>query len=391
MIDVRQARAILLRQVRELPAEVVPLSGAVGRFLSADVQATDAFPRFDMSAVDGYAVGAGPGPWRRIGAVAAGEVLSRPVGTDECVRIFTGAQVPAGAVAVVMQERSTQNEGLISVSGEAPRPGAHIRRTAEGHRVGDLLLRRGDRLDPAAIGLLASSGIRSVHVALRPRVAVIRTGGEFITEGRPTEGRIHGSNEVMLEAALREAGAALSAPPIAVDDDADRLGAALRRARADADLVLTTGGASVGEHDLLRPVLERLGATIHFHGVRQKPGKPMLFATLDGTPVVGLPGNPRAVLVLFTVYLHSVLRALQGARDAGPDEDLLPLAAPLERKGERDEFRAARVRGGRVELLPDAGSHLLSGLVGGTVLCHLDAAQTRLDAGERVRVIRPLP
>ena len=391
MISVREAHAALLKVVRVLPTEVVPLSNAVGRFLSADVLATDAFPRFDMSAVDGYAVGDGPGPWRRIGAVAAGEVLSRPVGADECVRIFTGAQVPAGSVAVVMQERCTEKDGLMRVTGGAPHAGAHIRRKAEGYRTGDLLLRTGDRLDPAAIGLLASSGIRSVAVTRRPRVAVIRTGGEFIMEGQPMEGRMHSSNEMMLEAALREAGAALSAPPFAVDDDADRLGATLRTACAEADLVLPTGGAPVGDHDLLRPVLEREGGTIVFHGVRQKPGKPMLFATLGGTPLIGLPGNPRAVLVLFMVYVRSVLRALQGARHPGPQVDLLPLAAPLERKGERDEFRAARVTDGRVELLPDEGSHLLGGLVGGTVLCHLEAAQARLDAGDLVRVIRPLP
>ncbi|MBK8949548.1 MAG: molybdopterin molybdotransferase MoeA [Flavobacteriales bacterium] len=391
MIDVQQARAILMQQVRVLPTEVVPLSDAVGRFLGADVRASDAFPRFDMSAVDGYAVGAGPGPWRRIGAVAAGEVLPHPVGADECARIFTGAQVPVGAMAVVMQERCTEKDGLMRVTGEAPHAGAHIRRKAEGYRTGDRLLRAGDRLDPAAIGLLASSGIRSVAVTRRPRVAVIRTGAEFITEGGAAEGRIHSSNELMLQAALQEVGVSLTVPPLVVDDDADRLSGTLRSACATADLVLTTGGASVGEHDLLRPVLEREGGTIMFHGVRQKPGKPMLFATLGGTPLIGLPGNPRAVLVLFMVYVRSVLRALQGARDPGPDVDLLPLAAPLERKGERDEFRAARVTDGRVELLPDEGSHLLGGLIGDTVLCHLEAAQARLDAGVRVRVIRPLP
>lgn len=391
MIDVQEARAALMRRAHVLPAEVVPLAEAMGRFLSADVPATDAFPRFDMSAVDGYAVGTGPGPWRRIGAVAAGEVLDRPIGAGECARIFTGARVPDGTAAVVMQEHCSEAEGLVRASGDAPRAGANIRRRAEGYGRGDRLMQRGDRLDPAAIGLLASSGIRSVTVARRPRVAVVRTGGEFITDDDAAEGRIHSSNELMLQAALQEAGAPLALPPIAVADDRDRLYEALRTACAGADLVLTTGGVSVGEHDLLRPVLEQLGASIHIHGVRQKPGKPMLFAMLDGTPVIGLPGNPRAVLVLFEVYVRGFLRALQGARHPGPAEELLPLAGPVERKGERDEFRAARVCDGRVELLADEGSHLLGGLVGGTALCHLEAARTRLSAGDRVRVIRPRP
>lgn len=391
MIDVQEARATLMRHVRALPAEVAPLAGAMGRFLCADVVATDAFPRFDMSAVDGYAVGSGPGPWRRIGTVAAGDMLDRPIAADECARIFTGACVPEGAVAVLMQERCDETAGQVSTSVGPPTPGANIRRRAEGYREGDLLLHRGDRLDPAAIGLLASSGIRSVTVARRPRVAVVRTGGEFITVDGAAEGRIHSSNEVMLQAALQEVGVPMASPPIDVEDDRDRLCEALRTACAGADLVLTTGGASVGEHDLLRPVLEQLGATLHFHGVRQKPGKPMLFATLDGTPVIGLPGNPRAVLVLFEVYVRGFLRALQGARHPGPVDELLPLAGSVERKGERDEFRAARVRDGRVELLPDEGSHLLGGLVGGAVLCHLEAARTRLNSGDRVRVIHPLP
>lgn len=391
MIRVQDARTALLERVLPLPPEQVPLAVAVGRFLAADAVAEDAFPRFDMSAVDGYAVGDGPGPWRRIGAVAAGEVLHAPLGAAECARIFTGAQVPAGTTAVLMQEYCTDEGGLVHGPATAPRPGANIRRRAEGYSPGDVLLRKGERLDPAAIGLLASAGIRMATVARRPRVALVRTGGEFITGGLPTEGRIHGSNEVMLQAAVQAAGADVTGPPITIHDQEGPMGDALARACADADLVLTTGGVSVGDHDLVRPVLERLGATVHFHGVRQKPGKPMLFATLGTLPVIGLPGNPRAVLVLFDVYVRSVIRALQGANDPGPWEEMLPLAAPLRRKGERDEFRGAHVRQGRVELLRDEGSHLLGGLVGSGALCHLEAERTVLEAGDPVRVIRPLP
>ncbi len=391
MIRVQDARTALLERVRPLPSEQVPIALAVGRFLAADAVADDAFPRFDMSAVDGYAVGDGPGPWRRIGAVAAGEVLQAPLGAEECARIFTGAQVPDGTAAVLMQEHCREEAALVHCTGAAHRPGANIRRCAEGYRPGDVLVRQGERLDPAAIGLLASSGIGTVLVARLPRVALVRTGGEFIAEGGPTAGRIHGSNEVMLQAAVQAAGAVTTGPPITIHDQEGPMTEALARACVEADLVLTTGGVSVGDHDLVRPVLERLGATVHFHGVRQKPGKPMLFATIDALPVIGLPGNPRAVLVLFDVYVRSIIRALQGACDPGPREEMLPLAAALRRKGDRDEFRGARVREGRVELLRDEGSHLLGGLVGSDALCHLEAERTQLEAGEPVRVIRPLP
>ena len=387
MITVREARAILQRSVRVMDAVPCALPDALHRFAARDVLAPDAFPRFDMSAVDGYAVAAGVGPWTCVGELAAGEVLGRQLATGQCARIFTGAQVPAGTVSVLMQEHCQVRAGVVHAMKGTPLAGGNIRRRAEGHDAGALLIPAGTRFDAAAIGLLAAAGAEAVLVAGRPRVNVVRTGGEFISPGMDHAGRIHGSNEVMLMAALPSAGASPGHVPFTAPDDAGILRSVLCHALHDADLVITTGGASVGDHDLLRPALEALGAQVHFHGVAQKPGKPMLFATCDGVPVIGLPGNPRAVLVLFEVYVRPFLHAMQCATHPGPAEDLLPLAEALQRKGDRDEFRAARIHRGVVELPPDEGSHLLNGLVGTSALCHLEAHRTRLQPGEPVRVI----
>lgn len=169
-------------------------------------------------------------------------------------------------------------------------------------------------------------------------------------------------------------------------DDRVALAEALQRAARDFDLILTTGGVSVGDHDHVRPVLEALGAAVHFHKVAQKPGKPMLFAALNGTPVIGLPGNPRAVMVLFWAYVLPFLRAMQGASDPGLGMELLPIAQAVNLKGDRAEFRAARAEQGRVTLLADEGSHMLRGLVDANALVYFPATMRNVNTNDPVEV-----
>jgi molybdopterin molybdotransferase len=363
MITVEEARRIIMQHVPVMPAEFRVLEQTVGAFLAEDAFAAADHPRFDMSAVDGYAVGGPDGPWRLVGRVAAGSRFTKAIGAGECVRILTGSAVPRGTAGVIMQEHTRLEGDTVTPTGSPLLPGAHIRRQGEAFRTGELLIGKGERIGPARVGLLASAGLEEVMVAIEPSVAVVRTGSEFLDDGpdaREDHARIHSSNDRMLIAAIRQAWMDTGDVPYTAEDDHAALATAIRQAAAAHDVVVATGGASVGDHDLLRPVLEELGAVVHFHGVRQKPGKPMLFATLGRTPVFGLPGNPRAVLVCWYAYVLPFLHAMQGAVDPWLRTERLPLMGSAHLKGERAEFRAAMLDDGMVHLLPDEGSHMLT-------------------------------
>ncbi|HRD53213.1 MAG TPA: molybdopterin-binding protein, partial [Flavobacteriales bacterium] len=226
-----------------------------------------------------------------------------------------------------------------------------------------------------------------VMVVVEPVVAVVRTGSEFVEAGEYRKGLIHPSNERMLVAAIRSAWMNTEEPPFTAGDEVQEIHAVLSAALSDSDAVITTGGVSVGEHDRMREALEAMGAVIHFHGVKQKPGKPMLFATVDGKPVFALPGNPRAVLVCWYAYVLPFLRTMQGA-SSRPHADIgLPLAHAFESTGDRAAFRAAIIRDGKVELLPDEGSHMLTTLVHADALAYFPIGTRSWAAGDPVELI----
>jgi molybdopterin molybdotransferase len=373
MITVEEAQRICMQHVPSMPAEFRPLELAVGTYAAADAFAADDFPRFDMSAVDGYAVGDVQGPWTNVGRIAAGQWLGRMIGPGQCARIFTGAPMPKGAVAVVMQEHAlADGERIASMKGGL-RIGANVRLLGESFRNGELLVAKGQRIDPIHVGVLASGGVQEVMVSLEPQVGIVRTGDEFMDDLGSDAGRIHSSNDRMLVAAVRAAQLFTDDVPYIAADDREVLRAVLKQAAEENDTVVATGGVSVGDHDLMLPVLQELGASIHFHGVNQKPGKPMLFATLGRTPVFGLPGNPRAVMVAWHIYVLPFLRAMQGATQPWPHSERLPLKGNMQLKGDRAEFRAAQVRNGKVHLLPDEGSHMLATLAMADALAHFPA------------------
>ena len=388
MLTVEEAQRICMANAPAMPAEFRRLEHAIGTCLAQDAFAADDYPRMDVSAVDGYAVAGPIGPWSRIGSIAAGQVLGQSLGAGECVRIFTGAALPEGTHGVVMQERVSLGDAAQSVRALTEViPGANIRRRGESFRSGELLLAKGERMNAAAVGLLACGGLDEVMVVTEPIVSIVRTGSEFIEPGEDHAGMIHSSNERMLVAAVRAAWFHTEEPPFTSSDDPAEIRAVLEAALADSDAVITTGGVSVGEHDSIRQVLDSMGANIHFHGVRQKPGKPMLFATIGGKPVFALPGNPRAVLVCWHAYVLPFLRSMQGALDPFAGREQLPLAQPIELKGDRAEFRAARIRNGLVELLPEEGSHMLTTLVHADALAYFPGSAQGMVQGERVQLI----
>lgn len=386
MIHVDEAKQRMMAAVQVLPTETLPLLQCLGRFVLHGAIAPYDHPLFDVSAMDGYAFPFEPGrtQWAVVGEVAAGCVFPRPLAAGECVRIFTGGMLPEGADTVVMQELVQRNGDLLAHTDVKLKPGGNVRRKGEQLRAGDTALEKGAPIDAAAIGLLASVGVQEAAVARLPRVAVLVSGDEFMEGAMPQPGRIFSSNDLMLDAALRSIG--ISGTVRHVTDDRDALRHAWQELAATHEVVLSTGGVSVGDFDLIPAVLKELGADIRFHGVMQKPGKPMLFGLLDGAALFGLPGNPRAVMVLFREYVQPFLLAMQGAASPWMRTALLRVSDAATIKGNRAEFRAARVRDARVELLADEGSHMLRSLALADAIAYIPADVRELKKDQFIEV-----
>ncbi|MBL0045539.1 MAG: molybdopterin molybdotransferase MoeA [Flavobacteriales bacterium] len=385
MISVEEAKRIMMEHAQALVPGDMALSSANG-FVVEDVIAPYDHPLFDMSAVDGYAFrwSSGVSTWDVVGEVAAGEHLLRELAPGECARVFTGAMVPMGADTIVMQEFVERAGDRITHSDNRLNRGGNIRKKGEQLQRGQVVLAAGERLDAAAKGLLASVGVFRVKSIRSPGVSVIITGSEFSSGPVPEPGQIFGSNDVMLEALIAQAGATTEL--VHVPDEMVVLEEAITRAVAHADVVISTGGASVGDHDLVHAAIERCGGRAVFHGVAQKPGKPMLFAMFGDKPFFGLPGNPRAVAVLFWEYVVPFIRTMKGAKDPWLIGDVLPVTHTVNVKGDRAEFRAAQVKGGKVTLLPDEGSHMLRSLVEGNALAYLPAHQRTINVGDELEI-----
>jgi molybdopterin molybdotransferase len=345
VLEIAEAQHRILRAFRPLPQEEVALADALGRHLAVDVGAPHDAPPFSNSAMDGYAVRAAdvsraakesPVVLSVVGESKAGDAPDQALTPGTAMRIFTGAPVPAGADAIVIQEDTEWMGDSVQIFFAAG-PGHHIRLRGEDTRAGSVLLPAGHVVSPGAIGLLASQGHGRVWVHRRPRVAILSTGDELRGVDDPeTPGTIVDSNRYALAAQVEEAGGIPWTLPT-VRDDLDAIVTALDEALS-ADLVLTTGGVSVGAHDHVRVAFARLGIEADFWKVRIKPGKPLTFGCRGETPVVGLPGNPVSAMVTFHVFVRPGLRRLLG--DPRPHSRALPvrLGADLERRPGRPEL-----------------------------------------------------
>jgi molybdopterin molybdotransferase len=401
MISVEEAQALAIGAVRPSGRERVTLAAARGRVLAESVAARVDVPPHRNSAMDGWAVRAAdtaqaPVVLRVVGESAAGRVAARALAPSEAMRISTGAVVPDGADAVVMVERSapvTTDEGAPAVRIEvAARAGDHIREPGEDVRRGTAVLAPGQVLDAASIALLAAVRRAVVTVSRAPEVALISTGDELRdVDEELGPGAIAESNGLMLAALVEAAGGRPRVLPIARDDRA-AIAAAFRDA-SSADLVVTTGGVSVGAHDHVKDVLADLGATLSAWRVDMKPGKPIALARLGETPIYGLPGNPVSAMVGFHLFVRPAIRAALGC--ATPFD--LPLVAArlageLETRSDRRQYLRARVtvdeNGALVAaVVSRQGSHQLSGAVGANALVVLDAGAHRLAPGAEVRAL----
>lgn len=395
MISVDEALSRMVDAARPLTAaEEVLLSEALGRVLACDQSASLAVPPHDNSAMDGYAVRAADletdGPTRlAIGQRITAGSVGVPLVPGTAARIFTGAPIPPGADAVVMQEQ-TRLEGDAVVIEQAVAAGTNIRRAGEDIAPGDILLRAGTRLAPQHLGLAAAVGLYRLPVVRRLRVATFFTGDELVDPGEPLgPGKIYNSNRYMLDAAL----AALGFEVLdlgTVPDDLEATVAVLREAARRADVVLTSGGVSVGEEDHVKAAVARIGK-LDLWRVAIKPGKPLAFGEVEGKPFLGLPGNPVSVFVAFTLFARPYLLRMAGVSDVLPRAFELEAAFDWPRPDKRREFLRARVvpacgTSFRVEIYPHQGSGVLTSTVWGDGLVDVPAGQP-IARGERVRFI----
>ena len=389
--SIDDALALVLAEARPLHAEDVHVASAAGRVLAGDAEALVDLPPFDSSAMDGYALRAGdtPGTLELVGQSAAGAPSPRAVAPGEAVEISTGAVVPPGADAVVPVELTTAETGRVVVPA-AVGENDNIRRRGGDLRAGDVVVAAGTGLGPTQLGALAAAGLASIRCARRPRVAVLATGSELRAPGEPLgPGQIYESNTTLLAAQLASAGA----EPVVLETVADDEGAtraALERGLAH-DVLVTSGGVSVGPHDLVRALLAELGVREVLWRVAVKPGKPLSFGLAGSTLVFGLPGNPVSSLVGFELFVRPALRALQGAREPGPR--YLPglLGAPVRREEGRDQLVRARMRvedaGVRLDPLSGQESHMIGRAAEADALVLVRRGAGELAAGAPVRYL----
>ena len=348
MIAVADAVARIVAAFAPLPAETVPLAAAHGRVLAADVVARVTQPPFAVSAMDGYAARAAdvatlPATLRQIGSVPAGARFEGRVGPGETVRIFTGAPVPDGADTIVIQENVHADGTAIGVREGAP-AGRYIRPAGLDFRAGEVGVPAGRRLDARAIGLAAAMNRPWLSVRRKPRIALLATGDEIVMPGEPLgESQIVSSNTHALRAVVEGSGGEAIDLGIARDDAATlaRLAAGAR----GADLLVTTGGASVGEHDLIRDALKDEGLALDFWKIAMRPGKPLMFGTVGGTRLLGLPGNPVSSLVCALIFLRPAIARMLGAEeDAAPATQRARLGADAAANDERQDYLRAALR-----------------------------------------------
>jgi molybdopterin molybdotransferase len=387
MIPPAEALTRLLALAEPVNTETLLLPDAAGRWAAEPVLATRTQPARDLSAMDGYAIRHGDlcGPWNVIAESAAGAPARLPLRQSEAVRIFTGAALPDGADSILIQEDATRTGDALELTGDAPAPCAHVRRLGSDFGKGATLIETGDLLTPARIGLAALGGYGALSVRRRVRVAMIATGSELVPPGAdPGADYLPNSNAPMLAALL--AGLPVELINIGiVDDDRTALATAFEAARG-CDVIVSTGGASVGDHDLVRPVLLEIGAALDFWKIAMRPGKPLMAGTLGRAIVLGLPGNPVSAFVTGTLFLKPLIRHLSGAREPAPLRLAARLAAPLPAVGSRTDYVRAHWHDGGVRPL-EGDSGMLVLLSAATALIERHAGSAAALPGDDVTVI----
>lgn len=390
LIALDEARDRLLALAAPRLPVTLPLVDATGLTLAEPLLSKRNQPAADLSAMDGYAVRSAdlPGPWRVIGESAAGRPFSGTIGAGEAARISTGAMIPDGADCVVVQEDVARDGDRLTLTGDGPAaPGAHIRRAGHDFATGALLAAAGAIIDARLIALAAMAGHGALSVFPRPRIAILSTGDELVPPGQPLPSPAHipASNGVMLAALLAGLPCDLIVPPLLPDDRA-KITAALQE-HSQADIIVTTGGASVGDHDLIQPALTDGGGAVDFWRIAMRPGKPVMVGKLGDAIVLGLPGNPVSAYVTATLLLLPLVRKMLGYQALVPMISQAIAGDPFPANGPRQDFVRARWHDGRLVRLGNQDSGALLALHRADALVVRPAHAAAVQPGEPVDYI----
>jgi molybdopterin molybdotransferase len=396
MIPIADALQIVLAQSKNVPAESVPLTEGVGRILAEDIIADTDLPPFDRAQMDGYAVRAAdvanvPVRLRIVGESAAGAGWHHEMKAGEAVRIMTGAPVPVGADSVQQVELTREQNSEVEIL-EPVELNRSIVRQASEIKSGETVLRAGEEINAAMIATLASFGYAQVKVGRRPRVAVMATGSELVdVDQKPAKDQIRDSNNYTIAAYAEMSNAIVERLPLA-GDDTKELKRQIARAVESSDVLITSGGVSMGVYDFTKAALKELGAEIFFERVALRPGKPTVFARLGNTLIFGLPGNPVSVSVTFNLFVRTALRAMQGATNATLVHDHAVLARNLKGSIERESYLPAILRTDEngtllAEPLKWGGSSDFVSFTRATALINVPAGTKTIAAGVPVRVV----
>ena len=389
MISVEQARQLLFENPFTPEVGNSFLNVASGCFLAEDVRSKYDHPFFDNSAVDGYAIRFSDlhphsNKLKLSGLIPAGET-GKILETGKTSRIFTGAAVPEGADTVIMQEFVTTENGFIHMNDPGLKPGSNVRKKGEQILAGQIVLNKGTQITPPLIGFFASIGIGKIPVFRFPKVHIIVTGDEFVIPGNDlSPGKIFESNGIMLQTAFASIGIAAKAE--VVKDSEQGIADAIKIASAKNDLLILTGGVSVGDYDFTRAALEANAYSVCFHKISQKPGKPLLFARKENQFAFGLPGNPRAGMMAFYLYILPWLHLSFGSQHQGLPKISLPMAEKYSKKGTRAEFLTCKTENGNVQLLQKQDSHMLSSFGDADAIAWIPESKSTVEKGEQVWV-----
>ncbi|MFK3888349.1 molybdopterin molybdotransferase MoeA [Sphingomonas sp. NPDC079357] len=386
LLPVAEAQARVLALGRPVETVEVPLDEALGRWATAPVIARRTQPSSDLSAMDGYALRFAdlPGPFRVIGESAAGSPFASTVGAGEAVRIFTGAAMPSGADTVLVQEEAARDGETLTLDGEGPaHVGRNVRRRGLDFTERDTLVEPGQRLTPARLAVAATGGVARIAVARPVRVALAATGDELVEPGTSGDA-LPESNRLLLRALLAGTGVEIVDLGI-LPDRLDRLTEAF--ATVNADVLVTTGGASVGDHDLVRPALLAAGTTLDFWRIALRPGKPMLAGRRSDMAVVGLPGNPVSAFVTALLFVRPLVAHLSGAKDPFPSVSRALLGEDLPANNERTDYLRAELRDGRAYASTIQDSSMLRTLARSTCLIVRDPHAPAARAGDSAEIL----
>jgi molybdopterin molybdotransferase len=390
MIDVEEAKTLVVENCTSLGGMSIQLKDAMGYILNQDVLSPIQMPPFNQSAMDGYAIGSykdevAHSNFILIGEVRAGDAQIVNLKAGEAVRIFTGGMVPIGAMAVIMQE-STSRKGNEVIIEQEINAGSNIRPEGEQIKIDEVALPKNTKLTPAGIGFLAGLGITEVQVYQQPKIGILITGSELVEAGNTlAPGQIYESNSITLITALKESGYH-NIQWLKVEDDFKKTQEAIQSLSAQVDLMMVSGGISVGDYDFVGAALEKNGVETIFHKIKQKPGKPLYFGKSSDCSFFGLPGNPAAALSCFYQYVLPAIRIMSGHEEPFLQLRMIPLVGRYKKKGNRANFLKAKVDNYSVEILEGQSSAMLHTFAVANAQVFIPADVNELRPGELVQV-----